>query len=1169
MFYKTISFIIPKNLMPIGTLFLLLCITFSCARLGSSDKDMPDRRHRDPVVVNLDTIEGYTINIATGDSIKPITVDDIDTIISGKTYVFIEEDITDQVEQTTGTFDPNNVKKEKVQSNIVSDITFKEIEIKVLPSRLDSLALNSGDQTIGPLKTGTPLIIDGVVLKKTEEPPVLAVPARFKDVATENFQYLDVDQGLPSSYVFDQYIDSKGNLWFATYEGVSVFDGISFTNYSIDHGLSGNEVWAIAEDNNGEIWFGTLGGGITRYNGDQFIQYFGDNTLNTGKISDILVDSRGNIWFITNGAGAIKYDGTHFTFYTENEGLLYNYLLKAEEDKDGNIWFSTNGMGVSVFDGKSFQHYNNEVGVNLDYVWSILRDKKGNIWLGTHRNSIIKFDGEQFWQLLRNGESISEIILSIAEEDDGNIWFGTFGDGIFKYDGKTFKNYSEKDGISSNDIMSVIGDRKGNLWLGTNGGGITRFNKKSFTHFTKDNGLTANITVGIVKDSEENIWIGSRGDGVLKYDGVNFEKYAEDEGLEGNAFFAIMEDSKQNMWFGSYNFGGITKLTDHSFVNYNIPDFGMVRTIIEDSEGDIWVCSESYGVVKYSNGSFFRYGFEQKTGSKGIWSAITDQAGNVWFGTAGGGVVKYDGISFINYTTKEGLLSNTIHTMFLDSDGDIWIGSDKGVSEFNGISFSHYTTNEGLSDNMVWSIVEDHDQNIWLGTQSGISVLSGKKESHEILISTYGKLDGLKGLDFYENCAAIDQKGNIWWGTGKGVTTFNSNSFSVDRFAPEVTLNRVEVNGQFIDYNNLDSDLWSDISFDSVHSFTNVPEQLELPHVKNHLTFFFCVKDWSVSHKVMYTHKIEGLDKGWSEPSRELKADYRNLPYGAHTFKVCAVVEGGEWSEPFSFTFKVNPPLWLTWWAITLYVFIFVSILTVFYRLRTKRLKYQKEYLREAVNKATLEIKKQKEELKQTLISNEEKETIIKEIHHRVKNNLQIVNSLIRLQTDFMDKSNFRQKLKETEDRIHSMRLIHEMLYKSEKLANLNVRDYIGELKNNIVEANHSSAKIAFVIEVEAMELGMDTLISLGLIINEIFSNSLKHAFSDQSDGKVSLQLFSDNGKIHINISDNGVGSDIPAKTLCDNSLGMDLIWSLADQLDAELKVETHGGFRYQFVMPY
>ena len=201
-------------------------------------------------------------------------------------------------------------------------------------------------------------------------------------------------------------------------------------------------------------------------------------------------------------------------------------------------------------------------------------------------------------------------------------------------------------------------------------------------------------------------------------------------------------------------------------------------------------------------------------------------------------------------------------------------------------------------------------------------------------------------------------------------------------------------------------------------------------------------------------------------------------------------------------------------------------------------------------------------------VPKEEKEILLKEVHHRVKNNFQIINSLIRIQAEFMNESNFKEKLKDIETRIQSMSLIHEKLYKTEKLSKLNVKEYLTELAGNIQASYEVSNDLDFELNVDEVEFGIDSLIPLGLIMNETISNSIKHAFKDVQSGVISITLKNYTDRTELIISDNGIGSDRTMEKLKEESLGLELILDLTEQLDGKVQLKTTGGFAYKFDFP-
>ena len=213
-------------------------------------------------------------------------------------------------------------------------------------------------------------------------------------------------------------------------------------------------------------------------------------------------------------------------------------------------------------------------------------------------------------------------------------------------------------------------------------------------------------------------------------------------------------------------------------------------------------------------------------------------------------------------------------------------------------------------------------------------------------------------------------------------------------------------------------------------------------------------------------------------------------------------------------------------------------------------------------------LSEQNDELKRTLISKEEKEVLLKEVHHRVKNNLQIINSLIRLQSSFINQSNYEEKLKDTENRIRSMALIHEKLYKSSNLAKLKIKNYIQDLCFTILETYDNDVKIDFTFELDEEEFGIDSLIPLGLIINELLSNSIKYAFEGKASGKIDIKLkFTENSTV-FSLFDDGMGADLTWEDLKEDSLGLELVESLTEQLDGKMDLDTKEGFHYTFTFP-
>jgi PAS domain S-box-containing protein len=198
-----------------------------------------------------------------------------------------------------------------------------------------------------------------------------------------------------------------------------------------------------------------------------------------------------------------------------------------------------------------------------------------------------------------------------------------------------------------------------------------------------------------------------------------------------------------------------------------------------------------------------------------------------------------------------------------------------------------------------------------------------------------------------------------------------------------------------------------------------------------------------------------------------------------------------------------------------------------------------------------------------------EKEVLLKEVHHRVKNNLQIVSSLLQLQSNTLKDPEIIKVLRESQNRIESISLIHKNLYTSANIGEIDVADYIYNLATSLlISYQIVPSKIALETDVDAVSLNVDQAIACGLVINELISNALKHAFPNQEQGTISIALRNLDRRIEITIRDNGIG--LPDNLDWKNavSLGLSLVYDLVtEQLEGEINLERDRGtvFKIQF----
>lgn len=209
-------------------------------------------------------------------------------------------------------------------------------------------------------------------------------------------------------------------------------------------------------------------------------------------------------------------------------------------------------------------------------------------------------------------------------------------------------------------------------------------------------------------------------------------------------------------------------------------------------------------------------------------------------------------------------------------------------------------------------------------------------------------------------------------------------------------------------------------------------------------------------------------------------------------------------------------------------------------------------------------------DLKETAISKEEKITLIKEIHHRVKNNLQIITSLLRLQASTINDKKTVSHFVDCEQRIAAMALVHEKLYKSNNFSAINLSEYVDELIRNLIASYSSSFLVIKDTSVEVEELDLDTIIPVSLIINECVTNSFKHGYNEENKRfTISCKIKKEGSKnVTILIGDNGIGFPTGFSLKNNNSLGVELIDSLIEQIDGTVEVINNAGAYYKITFP-
>src|SRR3981189_3650419 len=197
-----------------------------------------------------------------------------------------------------------------------------------------------------------------------------------------------------------------------------------------------------------------------------------------------------------------------------------------------------------------------------------------------------------------------------------------------------------------------------------------------------------------------------------------------------------------------------------------------------------------------------------------------------------------------------------------------------------------------------------------------------------------------------------------------------------------------------------------------------------------------------------------------------------------------------------------------------------------------------------------------------------EKELLLKEIHHRVKNNLQITSSLLRLQAGKIADASVRQLLRESQDRIRSMALVHDMLYRSQDLARVDFPEYVRTLVVQLFRSYNASGRIRNVVELEGIVFGVDLAVPCGLIINELVANALKHAFPGERRGGGGGRMTAAQDRYRLSVHDDGVGLPAGLDFLHTETLGLQLVRMLTVQISGQFRLDPGAGAGFVVEFP-
>lgn len=970
---------------------------------------------------------------------------------------------------------------------------------------------------------------------------------------------LGIEKGLSNNYVVSIAQDKQGFLWFATEEGLNKFDGTRFITYLKNEdltrqGITGNELNCLLDDPQDSIlWIGTQRAGLNAYDyvNNTFLCYRHDGenpeSLITDDVTKIVAATDGNLWITTYWRGVDYFDkkaGKFIHYNTQTvPGLASDNIWSVVDGGDGKLYMGHVHHGFSVLSlkdkkVKNFMHDPEDpVSLPGNGVTCIYKDLSGNIWLGTDRGlALFNPEAENFIHFHHSEDGVPHTVFDIRQFDGNKLWIAMEFGGIaildltqrmfLSPDQVRFQYIKEGDdeySLSNSTVRCLFQDSFKNVWAGMWGGGInflshesSYFNVYSYSPIQHSGSSLNNKTASSVCVARDGkLWIGTDGGGINVFDkGKRVAVYKEETGdLTDNSIQAALCDSEGNLWFGSFmggvDFYDVKKKSFHQIFPKDKTGED-VRALYEDAEY-VWIGTSNgiYKVRLHDKGIADHYTVENNL----VRCISKDNLNRLWIGTFGGGLGVFDEhfqcVKLFNVTSL--FPSNTINTVYMDSQNRMWIGTGEGLVCFpssQSWDYKVYRSEEGLSNVHIRAITEDNHGNIWVSTNKGISCLLKDKE----VFYNYDHWDNVPMGNFMSGSVAEAKDGTLYFGSINGLCRFNPDQVLEKRESPAAIITEMRIFGPLRDTD----------SNEKVMALESQSE-VRLSYMQNNFSVTFNIQNYALADQVEYAYMLKGLENSWYTVTDPNNVTFRNIPPGNYCFQVKTRIRNQEWADEIaSLDIRIDPPVWLTWWAKLFYILSGVSVLYFILHVYKKKLDMESLY----------ELEKKNHEQEQEL--NNERLRFYTNITHELRTPL----TLILGPLEDMQKSNSlsgkdSQKISVIhQSAIRLLNLINQILeFRKTETQNKKLcvsRDNLAALVHEIglkYKELNRKPEIDFCLEIEQedMSLFFDKEV-VTIILDNLISNAIKYT----EKGTITLGLHQVvRNNIHhteISVSDTGFG---------------------------------------------
>jgi two-component sensor histidine kinase/ligand-binding sensor domain-containing protein len=964
----------------------------------------------------------------------------------------------------------------------------------------------------------------------------------------------DEQDGLISSTVNGVAQDSLGRMWFATRSGISVYDGAGWTSYNRETGLPAQAIDRIRADARGGIW--AVGNNprlqLLHFEQNKWESHpFPAGTDIPFRITCLAVSGAAGSLRVAVGtaaSGVLLFDGSRWTTLTPDLGLAGRRINGLAAYGGGFLAATSGGLSFIGRDGienrwtsidpllrGEIRGLAVEKTVRGEKVWLA-----GSGWLGT-------LEGTDFRVILRSADLLFSPAFPRAEllpDLQGGLYFGNLA-GVFFCGRSAERVYALglKEGLVAEGATALFLDRERNLWVGGLRG-VSRLSSRRFFNYRRDQGLLEDEVTAIQSLGETGIAFGHNA-GLTILLGTRFIPipFAPKAGLSlsESRVLDLALDKDGVLWVAASNLGlgRWTPAEGLEWIDFGPGPFPAVTSVVVD--GKKRIIASAGNAIYQILGRRPVPAVRNACGGAFIRKLFVGPDDTLYAATASRGVFRGDRDlkAWVAYQGSFESDDSNVYSVCFDSPGRVLVGTFAGLFEIAGSRLVRFSEQGFEIHRPVFLILKDPSGRLWFGTDNGVVLWDGKAARF------FSKSDGLAGREVNRSAGIVDRAGQVWIGTNSGASSYRKEfDLGPDVVPPPlVSLTGLDVDGRPVD----------------------ISREIGLPYRQNNLVFHFLGTSFLDESAIRFQSRLDGFDRDWSGEyaavDRQIR--YTNLRPGRYVFNLRVRNALGTWSKTaVSPVIRIGNPFWLQWWFIALSILIGTgTTLSLGLALTQHR---QRERLEALVRARTAQIR----------AALNEKEILLKEVHHRVKNNLQIISSLLFLQSRKIKDPTALGLFQASISRIRAMALVHESLYRSDRLTAIAMEDYFRQLVDNLSDT-YALRKETVTIEVRApgISLPLETAITYGLIVNELISNAFKHAFPGNRSGIIRVLLAEaaehpDGRRIVLTVQDDGVGIPPDKEGGTADSLGLRLVQNLASQLDGTIEVRRDGGTVFRITFP-